>query len=85
MYVIFMTAAAAASAAAEALRLQGNDAFGAARYEEAVGLYTDALGHAPRSAALYANRALALLKRSGGRASNTKKRLGFGPVRLRLL
>ena len=54
--------AAAAAAAADALRLQGNEAFGAARYEEAVGLYTDALSHAPRSAVLYANRALALLK-----------------------
>ena len=46
----------------DALRVQGNNAFGAARYEEAVGLYTDALGHTPRSAVLYANRALALLK-----------------------
>ena len=46
-------AAAAATAAAEALRLQGNEAFSAARYEEAVGLYTDALNHAPRSAPLY--------------------------------
>lgn len=55
-------AAAAATAAAEALRLQGNEAFSAARYEEAVGLYTDALNHAPRSAPLYANRALSLLK-----------------------
>jgi len=55
-------AAAAAAAAADALRLQGNEAFGAARYEEAVGLYTDGLGHAPRSALLYSNRALALLK-----------------------
>jgi len=55
-------AAAAASAAAEALRLQGNEAFGAARYEEAVGKYTDALVHMPRSATLYANRALGLLK-----------------------
>ena len=54
--------AAAAAAASEALRLQGNEAFSAARYEEAVGLYTDALGHTPRSAVLYANRALALLK-----------------------
>ena len=55
-------AAAAAAAAADALKAQGNAAFGAARYEEAVGLYTDALGHTPRSAVLYANRALALLK-----------------------
>ena len=55
-------AAALASAAADALRLQGNAAFGAARYEEAVGYYTDALGHTPRSAILYTNRALALLK-----------------------
>lgn len=55
-------AAAAASAASDALRLQGNEAFGTARYEEAVGLYTDALSHTPRSAVLYANRALALLK-----------------------
>ena len=55
-------AAAAASAASDALKAQGNDAFGKARYEEAVGLYTDALGHTPRAAVLYANRALALLK-----------------------
>jgi len=55
-------AAAHAAAAAEALKANGNAAFGAARYEEAVGLYTDALGHAPRNAVLYANRALALLK-----------------------
>ena len=55
-------AQAAATAASEAMRLQGNEAFGATRYEEAVGLYTDALGHTPRSAVLYANRALALLK-----------------------
>ena len=54
--------AAMAAAASDALKLQGNDAFGAARYEEAVGLYTDALGHAPRNGVLYANRALALLK-----------------------
>jgi tetratricopeptide (TPR) repeat protein len=55
-------AAAAAAAASDALKAQGNEAFGAARYEEAVGLYTDALGHAPHSSVLYSNRALALLK-----------------------
>ena len=55
-------AAAVAEVASDALKAQGNAAFGAARYEEAVGLYTDALSHTPRSATLYANRALALLK-----------------------
>lgn len=57
-------ATAAANAASEALKLQGNEAFGQARYEEAVSFYTDALSHTPRSAILYANRALALLKLS---------------------
>jgi len=57
-------AVAAANAASEALKLQGNEAFGQARYEEAVSFYTDALSHTPRSAILYANRALALLKLS---------------------
>jgi len=55
-------AAAVAAAAAEALKVQGNNAFAAARYEDAIGMYTDALGHAPRNAVLYANRALSLLK-----------------------
>ena len=48
--------------AAEALRQAGNEAFGAARYEEATERYTSALDLTPRSAVLYANRALALLK-----------------------
>ena len=50
------------TAAAEALRQAGNEAFGAARYEEATERYTSALDLTPRSAVLYANRALALLK-----------------------
>ncbi len=54
--------AAVAEAASEALKARGNSAFGAARYEDAVGYYTDALEQTPRSAVLYANRALALLK-----------------------
>ena len=48
--------------AADELRRRGNATFEAARYEEAVALYTEALRRAPRAAALYANRALALLK-----------------------
>lgn len=50
------------AAASEALRAQGNTAFGAAQYEDAVEAYTAALELTPRSAVLYANRALALLK-----------------------
>jgi len=53
---------AAADAAAEAAKLRGNAAFGSAKYEEAVSQYTEALEHTPRSAVLYANRAMALLK-----------------------
>ena len=48
--------------AAEEMRLQGNAEFSAARYDEATSLYTRALELAPRSAVLYANRAMALLK-----------------------
>ena len=47
---------------AEVLRQQGNDAFAAARYEQATERYTSALERTPRSAVLYANRGLALLK-----------------------
>ena len=47
---------------AEVLRQQGNDAFAAARYEQATERYTSALELTPRSAVLYANRGLALLK-----------------------
>lgn len=50
--------------ASEALRQRGNTCFQSARYSEAVELYTNALEHTPRSAVLYANRALALLKLS---------------------
>ena len=53
------------AAAAEALKLAGNEAFAAARYEEATEKYTSALDLAPRSAVLYANRGLALLKLGG--------------------
>mmetsp|Transcript_25291 Transcript_25291/g.68478 ORF Transcript_25291/g.68478 Transcript_25291/m.68478 type:complete len:523 (+) Transcript_25291:71-1639(+) len=47
---------------AAGLRQQGNQAFGQALYEEATLHYTEALVLNPRSAAAYANRALALLK-----------------------
>mmetsp|Transcript_8223 Transcript_8223/g.27118 ORF Transcript_8223/g.27118 Transcript_8223/m.27118 type:complete len:537 (-) Transcript_8223:31-1641(-) len=49
-------------ARADAMRARGNAAFGSARYEDAVSDYTEALEANPRSAALYANRSLALLK-----------------------
>lgn len=52
----------AAEAEAEALKARGNACFGSARYEDAVADYTEALESTPRSATLYANRAMALLK-----------------------
>jgi len=52
----------AAEAEAEVLRARGNAAFSSARYEDAVADYTEALERTPRSAPLYSNRALALLK-----------------------
>ncbi len=54
--------AAEAEAKADGLRAAGNAAFSSARYEEAVAAYTSALEATPRSATLYSNRALALLK-----------------------
>ena len=51
-----------ATETSEALKQKGNTCYNSARYSEAVELYTQALEHTPRSAVLYANRALALLK-----------------------
>jgi len=41
---------------AEACKAEGNEHFKAGRYEQAVSLYTEAIGHDPTNAALFSNR-----------------------------
>jgi len=66
------TAATAASASpsgeepegnstAEACKAEGNEHFKAGRYEQAVSLYTEAIGHDPTNAALFSNRCVLIV------------------------
>ena len=55
-------AALEAEGISEKFRQEGNSAFASAQYADAVEAYTSALEHTPRSATLYSNRSLALLK-----------------------